>query len=185
VILTLALLAFGIAYYSGSRYQKRENTAPSINGVAIHPPAPLPALPISDSLAPIEPKALSGHWSLLMLDPRVDAHRSPALVRLLQIHNRIAGDPALQRRITFLYLPLALDDTELKAIDGLGENIQALSGDPALVSETLRRFGLEPGSDTSILYLIGPQAKLHALFTPDQDIATIAVDMTTLITQEP
>jgi hypothetical protein len=184
VILTLALLAFGIAYYGGSRYQNQEESIPPISGVAIRPPSPLPPL-TAPKLPGLKPEALSGHWSLLMLDPKGGAIRSPALLRLLQIHNRLAGQPVLQQQIAFLYLPLTLDDAEREAIDSLGDNIQALTGDPILVKETIRRFGLDPNSDTTALYLVGPQTRLHVLFTPQQDIATIVEDLTKLITQEP
>ncbi len=185
VILTLTLLAFGLAYYAGSRYQNRPLSAVAITGVAIQPPTPLPTLPETEDTSPIQRQSLVGRWSLLMLDPHAGQTRSPALVRLLQIHNRLATDPELQQRISFLYLPRELHEAEREAIDRLGENLHALSGDADRVDETLRQFGVEPEGDKTALYLIGPGTRLHALFTPDQDIATIAEDLTTLITSEP
>jgi len=183
--LSLALLAFGLAYYSGSRYQSRQPPAPAIAGVAIHPPSPLPTLPNPDASSPIRRESLLGRWSLLMLDPYRGQSRSPALLRLLRIHNRLAADPELQQRIDFLYLPGKLHEPERQAIDGLGDNFKALGGEPERVDETFRLFGVEPDGEIASLYLIGPKARLHALFTPDQDIATIAEDLTTLINSEP
>lgn len=185
VILSLALLTFGLAYYSGSRYQSRPQPAPAIAGVAIHPPSPLPALPKAEGFSPIQRQSLLGRWSLLTLDPRRSQSRSPALLRLLQIHNRLAANPELQQRITFLYLPATLHEPERQAINGMGNNFKALSGEREQVDETFRLFGIEPGNDRETLYLIGPKARLHALFTPDQDTATIAEDLNTLINSEP
>ncbi len=181
---TLTLLVFAIAYYGGEIYHQRTQPAPAIAGVAIHPPAPVPELPDSPG-APLNPEALRGHWNLLMLDPHAGGIRSPALVRLLQIHNRLAADPERQRRLVYLYLPAQLDPATREAIDGLGGNIHALGGDPDPVAETFRRFGSDPDGEAATLYLIGPELRLHALFTPDEDIATIAKDLNTLITAEP
>ncbi|MEJ2456064.1 MAG: hypothetical protein P8103_18200 [Candidatus Thiodiazotropha sp.] len=184
VILSLAVIAFGLAYYAGSRYKDRSLLPPTISGVAIHPPTPLPELPESaDTL--LKPEALSGHWSLLMLDPHAGETRSPALVRLLQVHNRLASEPDLQRKLVYLYLAPSLQGETQQAIERLGDNLHALTGDADQVAEIFRRFGVEPDSETAALYLIGPQVRLHALFTPDQDTATITVDLTTLITLEP
>jgi cytochrome oxidase Cu insertion factor (SCO1/SenC/PrrC family) len=72
-----------------------------------------------------------------------------------------------------------------EAIERLGNNLHALTGDADQMAEIFRRFGVEPDSETAALYLIGPQVRLHALFTPDQDTVTIAEDLTTLITREP
>jgi cytochrome oxidase Cu insertion factor (SCO1/SenC/PrrC family) len=183
VILTLALLAFGIAFYGGSRYKDRPQRTPAISGVAIQPPSPLPELPDREA-TPLRREGLSGHWSLLMLDPQSGGTRTPALVRLLQVHNRLASSPELQKRLAYLYLPRRLERETQEAIEALDDNIHALTGDNGDTDEIFRRFGVEPERDNATLYLIDPQARLHALFTPDQDIATIAEDLTTLIATE-
>ena len=184
VILTLAVLAFGLAYYSGSRYKNRPKDAPPIAGVTISPPAPLPEVTQRDD-SPLRPEQLSGHWTLLMLDPQAADLRSPALTRLLRVHNRLAGDPDLQHKLHYRYLPREIAPAEQEAIDQLGDNIEAVAGSSDQLAELLRQFGVEPGSETPALYLVGPETGLHALFTPDQDTATIAEDLTTLIKQEP
>ena len=183
VILTLAVLAFGIAYYSGSRYQKRPRPAPLITGVAIHPASPLPDLSESEIVA-LKPESLSDHWSLLMLDPHRGETRSPALVRLVQVHNRLAANPDLQQRLDYLYLPRTLEPATQEVISSLTGKLRALSSEQHRVDEIFHHFGVDPDGDAAALYLIGPETRLHALFTPDQDIATIAEDLTTLIIRE-
>jgi hypothetical protein len=183
VILTLTLLAFGIAYYAGSRYKDRPQSAPLISGVAIHPASPLPELSGS-GIEALNPASLSDHWSLLMLDPHRGETRSPALVRLVQVHNRLAADPELQQRLDYLYLPRSLEPATQEIIDGLTGRLRALSGDQSQLTEIFHHFGVDPQGDAAALYLIGPETRLHALFTPDQDIATIAEDLNTLMTRE-
>jgi hypothetical protein len=183
VMLVLAALAFGIALVGGSRYRHHKSVAPAISGVAIHPPSPVPP-PDSgeDPGSPLSKAALADHWSLLMLDPHRGQARSPSLIHLLQVHNRLAAEPTLQQQLHYLYLPRESDDASLQAISDLGDNISGLSLDPAQMDETFRRFGADPGADEAVLYLIDPEVKLHALFTPGEDAATIAKDLVTLIT---
>jgi hypothetical protein len=183
VILILAVLAFGIAYYSGSRYKQRPQPAPVISGVAIHPPTPLPDLSDSDINA-LRPDSLADHWSLLMLDPYRGETRSPALVRLVQVHNRLAADPELQQQLDYLYLPRTLEPATQELIGGLTGRLRALNGEQRQLDQIFRHFGVDPDGASAALYLIGPETRLHALFTPDQDIATIAEDLNTLITRE-
>jgi len=117
-----------------------------------------------------------------MLDPHRGQERSPSLIRLLQVHNRLAAEPTLQQQLHYLYLPRESDDASLQAISSLGDNISGLFVEPAQVDETFRRFGADPEADEAVLYLIDPDVKLHVLFTPGEDAATIAKDLVTLIT---
>lgn len=183
LILVLAVLAFGIALYGGSQYRNRERAAPAISGVLIQPPAPLPPPEGGeDPGSPLSRAALAEHWSLLMLDPHRGQQRSPALIRLLQVHNRLAAEPTLQQRLHYLYLPKSADEASLQAISALNDNISGLSVNPARMDDVFRRFGADPGTDEAVLYLIDPDVRLHALFTPGEDAATIADDLVTLIT---
>lgn len=186
VILALAVIAFGIAFYSGSRYRGRETSEPAISGVAIQPPTPLPPSEGGDDPgSPVSSTALSGHWSLIMLDPHEGRIRAPALLRLLQVHNRLADQPKLQRRLRYLYLPKSGDGETLKEITALGDNITAFCADANRMESLFRRFGADPQSDDAVLYLVAPEVKLRALFTPGEDAANIAKDLTTLINATP
>jgi hypothetical protein len=186
VILALAVIGFGIAFYSGSRYRGHNDSAPAITGVAIQPPTPLPSPEGGDDPgSPVSTTALSGHWSLVMLDPHEGQTRAPALLRLLKVHNRLAAEPTLQRRLHYLYLPQSGAKEALKEINALGDNITAFCAGAQHTEYLFRRFGADPQSDDAVLYLVGPQVKLRALFTPDEDVANIAKDLTTLINATP
>ena len=183
VVLTLALVVFGVAYFGGTKYKNRERTPPNISGLSIHPPSPLPSMDDMGDKAPVDRSVLYDHWSLLVLDPHRGEARSPALVRLLQIHNRLAVSPELQRQLHYLYLPVQGDETIQTSISALHENFTGLSGEQDRIEETFRRFGVDTDGEQASLYLIGPETNLHALFTPAEDAATIAQDITTLIRQ--
>ena len=182
VILTLAAITFGIAFYGGAKYKSRPPASPSIAGVSIQPPSPLPLLEVTD--APVEAlseASLRDHWSLLMLDPHRGEDRSPGLIRLLQIHNRLADKPVLQQRLRYLYLPIEADETKLQALAALSDNLQGLALTPVQADELFQLYCVDPQGQDPALYLIGPEARLHALFTPGEDAANIAEDLTALI----
>jgi cytochrome oxidase Cu insertion factor (SCO1/SenC/PrrC family) len=181
VILTLTVIVFGIAYFGGSRYQQRNQQLPQISGLAIQPPTPLPDMSEMGEGAPLEPALLEDHWSLLVLDPGISDGRSPALIHLLQIHNRLADKPELQRQLHFLYLPSKADESIQASVSSMDENITGLSGETDQIAETFEHFGVDPESNQAAFYLIGPEQRLHALFTRNQDAATIAQDINTLI----
>lgn len=181
VILTLAVIVFAVAYFGGARYQQSIQTLPQISGLAIQPPTPLPDMRELGEGAPLNPDLLAGHWSLLALDPSKGGRRSPALIHLLQIHNRLADKPALQGQLHFLYLHLEVEETSQASLSAMHENITGLNGDTDLITKTFEHFGVDLESDQPAFYLIGPEKRLHALFTRNQDAATIAQDINTLI----
>ncbi len=181
VILTLAVIVFAVAYFGGTKYKQSNIALPQISGLSIQPPAPLPDMSEMGQGAPLDPIRLQDHWSLLVLDPSTGSTRSPALIKLLQIHNRLADKPELQHQLHFLYLPLQADEAIQTSVSALDGNITGLTGEADLVAETFEHFGVNPESDQAAFYLIDPEQRLHALFTPNQDTATIAKDINTLI----
>lgn len=182
VILTLALITFGFAYYAGLS-DKTSRDISNIHGISLSPPTPVPAFELLDQAnESYDDKRLLSHWSLLMLDPSGISQPTPAFTRLLKIHNRMATHPELQQKAHYLYLAkssgAALDST----ISQLSSNIFGLHGTPQQTDETFRIFGVEQNRSDPVLYLIGPQGRLHALFTDDLDAATIAKDLIQLLT---
>ncbi len=181
VILMLAALAFGLAYYSGMQHPSRTTDA-AIQGIRIDPPPPVPNLDLTDQKgAPFTQNDLQGQWSLLLLDPEGSPAPSPALIHLMQIHNRLADRPHLQSGIHFIYLPRWKEAAFTQEIDRLGTHLTGLTGKPEVVDEIFREFGVDTSGPTGLFFLIGPDQRMHALFTQGEDAATIAQDLTSLI----
>ena len=185
VILTLAIVTFGIAYYAGVSHETSFRDEPAIHGVTITPPTPVPPFALTDHRGELyNEERLADHWSLLMLDPSGTTNPSPALIQLLQVHNRMAIHSELQRSIHYLYLAKYREAALDESVSRLGDNIHGLQGDHRNIDETLLSFGVDTPDSDPVLYLIGPRGRLHALFTQAEDAATIAEDLTKLITSK-
>jgi cytochrome oxidase Cu insertion factor (SCO1/SenC/PrrC family) len=184
VILLLSLIAFSMAYYAGVM-QKPHQQLPSIDGVLINPPLPLPPIDLLNqeeeafSLANVQ-----GHWNLLMVDPVPNPGNSasPALRRLIQVHNRLAAKSDIQQQLHYLYLSHAMLRDEEISFTSISDNIQILHGDATQLNKAIEALGGHTDDKHYTLYLIGPEAKLHALFTQNSIAATIADDLNNLIT---
>ncbi|MES9939152.1 MAG: hypothetical protein ABW105_20585 [Candidatus Thiodiazotropha sp. 6PLUC1] len=182
VILSLALLTFGLAYYAGISHKTSRDT-PKISGITISPPTPVPTFKLQDqSKEPFENHRLLDHWSLLMLDPSGRSQPTPAFTRLLKVHNRIATHPELQQKAHYLYLPKSKEAALDSTISQLSGNIFGLQGSPTQIEEAFNKFGVDLNSSEPVLYLIGPEGHLHALFTDGVDAATIARDLIQILT---
>jgi len=180
VILLLALLTFGIAYYGGNRY----STPPpvQISGMLLTPAVPLPAFQLQDQHGEIFGNAqLEGRWSLLLLGPASDPQDS-ALRRLVQIHNRLADDPILQRRTFFVYLVEHPGDRLSDRFSELGKNFILPSGEAAQFDDLFRQLGNSQSSEDNLaLYVVDPDTNIQAVYTGDLDAAGIARDIHSLI----
>jgi cytochrome oxidase Cu insertion factor (SCO1/SenC/PrrC family) len=184
VILTLALITFGFAYYAGISHKTSRDTS-GIHGISISPPTPVPAFELQDHAnESYDDKRLLNHWSLLMLDPSGMSQPTPAFTWLLKIHNRLAARPELQQKVHYLYLPKSSGAALRSTISQLSSNIIGLHGSPQLTEETFTRFGVDQNRSDPVLYLIEPQGRLHVLFTDDVDAATIAKDLIQLLTSK-
>jgi hypothetical protein len=109
---------------------------------------------------------------------------SPGFRRLVQIHNRLAGDPQLQTKSRFIYLPRRNSDPIITAVLRLGGSFSTLQGEPADLDALFTAFGMTEIHDSFTLYLIDPDTNMRVLFTGSQDAATIATDFKTLITNQ-
>jgi cytochrome oxidase Cu insertion factor (SCO1/SenC/PrrC family) len=183
VILLLALITFSVAYYAGHT-QKRHRRLPVIDGVLINPPLPFPAIDLFTQESKVFSLSdMRGHWNLLMLDPDpgLATSASDALTRLTQVHNRMATNPDLQQQIHYLYLSLEEVDEAAISFASISANFQILHGDGAQVKNAFQALGGTTDDKQFTLYLIGPKTKLHALFTQNNNAATIADDLHNLI----
>ena len=181
VILFLALLTFGLAYYAGNRHKASD--MPAITGILLQPPSAIPEFSLRDQQGePFSTRRLHGQWSLIVLDP-VAGIRSPAFHRLIQVHNRLAVAQLQQHQTRFIYLPRESSEAMAGAVAQIGGGLHVLSGETAEIEALFRQFGVETFRDGFTLYLVDPQARMLALFTDAQDAASIAGDLHTLITQ--
>jgi cytochrome oxidase Cu insertion factor (SCO1/SenC/PrrC family) len=180
VILSLALLTFGLAYYAG--FTQQNHDIPNIQGVSIVPPTPAPKFSLQDHNGEnYHEQRLLDHWSLLMLDPTGLPQPAPAFSRLMQVHNRLAIYPELQKQIHFLYLPKLSSASLDSSTSNLTTNLFGLHGSTEQIEQTFLSFAATDKAGKPTLYLIGPQGNLHALFTDALDAATIAKDLIELI----
>ncbi|KRT56049.1 SCO family protein [endosymbiont of Ridgeia piscesae] len=178
VFLTLSLIVFGMAYYTGNRYS--DNTLPAIAGVLLRPPHPLPEFQLSSrDDTRFDQSQLEGSWSLLSFAEQT-AQPSP-LLRLTQVHNRFSAEPELQQQLRFIYIDNGSDPARHVMLEQIGERFLILQGDPATLQEMRARFGATQGEEEAPLFLIGPGGRIHALFTSFQEGASIAADIKTLI----
>ncbi|MBT2988039.1 MAG: hypothetical protein KME65_03660 [Candidatus Thiodiazotropha sp. (ex Ctena orbiculata)] len=182
VILFLVLITFSLAYYAGHLQKQRNRMMPEISGILISPPLPAPSMELYNQAGePFSNTDLQGHWSLLMIDPTPETASPAALTRLIRVHNRLGTDPGLQRQMAFYYLPLNKRRATPLSFSRMSDNIHALQGEAERVDDLLDTLFDTASEAQQTLYLIGPKTRIHALFTPDLDAATIAVDLNTLI----
>jgi hypothetical protein len=180
VILLLAVLTFGIAYYGGNRYSTQPPAR--ISGMLLNPPMPVPAFQLRDQAGePFGNAQLEEHWSLLVLDTLSGLNDS-ALRKLVQIHNRLADDPVLQKQTLFILAVKQSSETAVEKLTRLGDNFVLLSGEAAQTDPLFEQLGNPPGEgDNFPLYVVDPDSRIQALYMDELDAAGIAQDIHTLI----
>ena len=183
VILLLALLTFGIAYYGGNRY----STPPpaQISGVLVNPVMPMPNLHLQNQKGEaFGNDQLRDHWNLLLLDPSSDQNDT-ALRKLVQVHNRLADDPKLQQRTVFIYVVKQSREALIDKFASLGQNFVLLSGKPGAIDALFEQLGNPPdGVDNFVLYLVDPDVNIQALYIGELDATAIAQDFHSLLAHQ-
>ena len=182
-LITAAIGLFLLGYYWGNRYQYGSRTPPAIDGILVTPPPPLPAFALEDQqLQPITRDDLSGHWSLFAVAAlsRAEGHR--AVARLIQVHNRLADQPDLQRELALMLIATAGERREFQDFARLSPALKLVSGDAAELARLEEFFGYDPAEpDTlGILYLVDPQGRMLALFARELEANRVAQDIRTI-----
>ena len=179
VFFGLVLMALGL--YLGRILQR--SAAPHYDAlVLVASEGPLPAFQVTAFLGqPLNLDRLRGHWTLILLAPldAALANREGALGFGNRVLNRLAVWPKLRADLQVLYLANGGPSSQetLKSLV-LRTNPRMWA---ATVSPPLRRaLGAGPG-DPPLFYLLDPEIRLRALFTPEGDPVTIAADMERLI----
>ena len=188
VRLIMAVAAVGlflIGYQWGNQYQRAGEEPPRIAGVLIRPPMTLPE-PVLDGPARLARTDLAGRWSLLALASPAGASGHRTVARMVEVANRLADRPRLRSRLQMLLVSadevpaLARDfqrlNADLRVLAAAPSDFEALSGALGIERSTPAAAGGEPPP----LFLIGPQARVLALFPAAQPPQRIAEDLVTL-----
>jgi len=185
-MVTAAIGLFLLGYYGGNRYRHRDSSPPAIAGVLIRPIHPLPAFELRDTASrPFTNENFMGCWTLLSFG---DLHREPdrrAVKRMIEVHNRLADKPDLQRQIR-LALVISGDPIPAWDFDRLSPTLRLLSGTAGERQRLQASLGMPVPATTGAreqtppIHLIDPEGRLLALFPDAQVPATIASDLATV-----
>lgn len=189
--LVIALTAIGlflVSYQWGSQYRYGANRPPALSGVLVRPPRPLPDLVLADgSDRPFGSADLLDHWGLLVFAPGDGAQGERGIARLIDVYNRLADRPGLQRRLRLLLVGADAAPRLARDFRRLAPVVAVLTADTAEL-ETLRAaLGAGPGPTAGptedglqTLFLIDPKLRLLALFPASQPAAEVAADVAAL-----
>jgi cytochrome oxidase Cu insertion factor (SCO1/SenC/PrrC family) len=182
-LVTAAIGLFLLGYYWGNRYQYGSRGPAPIDGILVTPPLLLPEFTLQDQhLQPFTPDNLSGHWSLFAVGalPRAEGQR--AVARLIQVYNRIADQPELQRELILVLVATAGERRETQDFARLSPALKLLSGEAVELARLEEFFGYDPtDADTrGTVYLVDPKGRMLALFARDQQPDSVAQDIKTI-----
>jgi cytochrome oxidase Cu insertion factor (SCO1/SenC/PrrC family) len=175
-----ALGLFLLGYYWGNQYKQRE-PPPMEAAILLRPALALPTFTARDADGqPLGPRRFEGHWSLLLVGALNHADTVRGLALQTRVLNRLAAKPELQRSLWPVLIspdpehdgPQRLSDT----VAAYNPNLVAASGPVEEMQPLYKRLGSGPEAPPT-LYLIDPQMRATALFTPRQDPATMARDL--------
>lgn len=188
-IVGAALSLFLIGYQWGNQYRQRDAQPPVIMGILMVPALPLRDFALEDGQGlPFTQDSLGGRWTLFAFGDPGQQAGAAAIRRMIEVWNRLAGDPALQK---LLQLALAAPDpTTVRAHDfgPLSEVLRILSGDADTVASLRSSLGAPIGTEAESaaegvpFYLVGPKGRVLALFPGAQTPAAIASDLSVIAT---
>lgn len=189
--LIMAIAAVGLfllSYQWGNQYRFGADRAPTVAGVLIRPPRPLPDVVLSNSSnGPFGRADLLEHWSLLGFASINGAQGHRGIARLVEIYNRLADRPDLRERLRLLLISansapgLARDFERLSpAIAVLGGALDQLDILQAALGIDPHTSNTDPSQQLPALLLIDPRARLVALFPSSQPAASVAEDVAAL-----
>jgi len=189
--LTVAAAAIGlflVAYYWGNQFKHRDSVFPAIEGVLVHPPIDLPGFQLRDARGAIfTGEDFAGHWTLLAFGDLSRASGHLAIMRMIEVHNRLASDLGLQKMLLLALASERQDPALALDFGRLSPALKVLSAEPGDLQRLRASVGAAPlqaapgaRADEAPLYLIGPSGRLVALFPGAQTPASIASDLSTI-----
>lgn len=185
--LAMAVAAMGlflVGYYWGNQYRPGGSTLPVIEGVWVHPPHSLLDFEIRDAAGrPFTAQHLAGRWTLLAFGNQEPENGRHVLARMIEIHNRLAGNPDLQERLLLALVTRSREPTPTADSDYSSPVLRLLSGEADELQRLRAALGISTQEATVTTgqaipcYLIGPASWLLALFSGAQTPASIASDL--------
>ncbi len=180
--LSLAAVLFVFGYLWGNRYKQPE--VPEVHSaILLRPALHLPDFQARDYRgAEVKLSTLHGRWTLLLAGQLDDPGTGRGLVHLTRVYNRLAARPDVQKDLRLLLLspapgrdgPDRLQDT----VFSYNPDMDAATGEPEALAGLFAALGITAATDSdSTLYLLDPQGRAVAVFTNNDDPASIAEDL--------
>lgn len=183
-----AIGLFLVGYYWGHWYKLRTAPPPNIEGVLVRPAQQLPTFELHDAIGrPFTEKDLPQHWTLLAFADLGQARGHLAIMRMIDIFNRLADQAELHKEVQ-LVLAAEQQAPELaREFSRLSPALHVLSGKADAIDQLRTAVGDAPSSQEAAerdegapIFLIDPKGRLLALFTGTEQPAAIAKDLSTL-----
>lgn len=184
-MIAAAIGLFLVGYYWGNQYKRADPAPLTIDGVLVRPPLELPGFELVDvENQTFTANSFKKRWTLVTFG---DLSRAPghlAVMRMIEVHNRLAGRPELQTLLQLALVAERQDSDLARDLARLSPALNLLSGESGEVQRLRASLGAsaaddsgpEVGGDVSS-YLIGPSGRLLALFSEAQPPASIAADL--------
>jgi hypothetical protein len=186
IMAVAAVGLFVLGYQWGNQIQFGKDRAPAIEGVMIRPAVPLPDFVLTTTSGESFGRPdLADRWTLMAFTSLGGAGGHRSVARLIEVYNRLADGPDLQRRLSLTLISPDSAPALARDFERLSPAITILGGD----AQEIRRLAQALGTDTPAstpqdlppLFLItGANARLVALFPPAQSPARIAADVAAL-----
>jgi hypothetical protein len=182
VMAAAAVGLFLIGYYWGNQYKHDHTPLPTV--AAVHPPIALPELDLREASGqPFTTEGFDGHWTLLSFNDPGTASGHLAITRMVEVRNRLADHPDLRKLLQLALVSQQQDPGPDEKVAGMSPTLEVLIAPLGELQELRVTLGAPPKETTETttgenpLYLIGPSARLLALFTGAQAPASIASDL--------
>jgi protein SCO1/2 len=193
VLATLAIAAAGAGVAAGIWFQ-HNGSGRTLSATVLDAPRALPDFSLLDERGqPVTRSALEGHWTFLFFGFTHCPDVCPMTLQVLARTLHAFDDVPPERRPTarFISVDPARDTPEQLAryLGAFGADIHGMTGTEEAIQGLTRALGVayarvdEPGGrgytmdHTAALFLLDPQARLVAVFTPPHDARALAADL--------
>jgi hypothetical protein len=187
-MIAAAIGLFLVGYQWGNQHKHTGPTPPAIEGILVRPPPELPGLELRDAEdQPFTVDNFKEHWTLVTFG---DPSRAPghlAVMRMIEVYNRLAENPGLQSMLQLALVADRRDPLLARDFGRLSPSLKLLFGESGEVQRLRASLGASPANnpstdadDDAAFFLVGPASRLLALFPGAQPPASIASDLSAI-----